>query len=86
MRKTNTKNIIMSILFLLIAILTFTACSNKEDKNAPTIGVSWSTDKVDKNSKDKVDEDTQMYADALRKAGAKVVFLKEMTSLDEAKE
>ena len=85
MRKNNNKNIIIFISLLLIAMLTFTACSKKEDKNAPVIGISWSTDEVDKDSKDKVDIDTQMYADALRKAGAKVVFLKEMKSLDQAK-
>ncbi|NMW85275.1 gamma-glutamyl-gamma-aminobutyrate hydrolase family protein [Peptoniphilus sp. AGMB00490] len=85
MRKNNIKNIITYITFLLIALFTFTACSKKENKNAPTIGISWSTDEVDKNSKDKVDIDTQMYADALRKAGAKVIFLKEMKSIDEAK-
>ncbi len=85
MRKNNKKNIIIFISLLLIAMLTFTACSKKEDKNAPVIGISWSTDEVDKDSKDKVDIDTQMYADALRKAGAKVVFLKEMKSLDQAK-
>ncbi|WP_019139415.1 gamma-glutamyl-gamma-aminobutyrate hydrolase family protein [Peptoniphilus timonensis] len=83
--KEQQKNIIIFISLLLIALLTFTACSKKEDKNAPVIGISWSTDEVDKDSKDKVDIDTQMYADALRKAGAKVVFLKEMKSLDQAK-
>ena len=80
MKKLNIKKISIYLSFLLVSMLVFTACSNKDNADGPTIAVSWSTDEVDKDSKDKVDIDTQMYADALRKAGAKVVFLNEMKS------
>lgn len=86
MKKLNIKEISIYLSFLLVSMLVFTACSKKDNADGPTIAVSWSTDEVDKDSKDKVDIDTQMYADALRKAGAKVVFLNEMKSLDQAKE
>lgn len=86
MKKLNIKKISIYLSFLIISMLVFTACSKKDNADGPTIAVSWSTDEVDKDSKDKVDIDTQMYADALRKAGAKVVFLNEMKSLDQAKE
>ncbi|WP_148464778.1 gamma-glutamyl-gamma-aminobutyrate hydrolase family protein [Peptoniphilus harei] len=86
MKKLNIKKISIYLSFLLVSMLVFTACSKKDNADGPTIAVSWSTDEVDKDSKDKVDIDTQMYADALRKAGAKVVFLNEMKSLDQAKE
>lgn len=86
MKKLNIKKISIYLSFLLVSMLVFTACSNKDNADGPTIAVSWSTDEVDKDSKDKVDIDTQMYADALRKAGAKVVFLNEMKSLEQAKE
>lgn len=86
MKKLNIKKISIYLSFLLVSMLVFTACSKKDNADGPTIAVSWSTDEVDRDSKDKVDIDTQMYADALRKAGAKVVFLNEMKSLDQAKE
>ena len=86
MKKFNIKKIAIYLTFLLVSTLIFTACSDKNNVDGPTIAVSWSTDEVDKDSKDKVDIDTQMYADALRKAGANVVFLNEMKSLEQAKE
>lgn len=69
---------------LMLAILVLTGCSQKSE--APKIGLSWSTDEAHEDSKDKVDEDTQVFADALRKAGAEVVFLNEIKSLEQAKE
>ena len=66
MKKLNIKKISIYLSFLLVSMLVFTACSNKDNADGPTIAVSWSTDEVDKDSKDKVDIDTQMYADALR--------------------
>lgn len=81
--KKFTPKYLKILVLLVLSLFIFTACNKNK---GPVIGVSWSTDEVDEKSKDKVDADTQVYADALRKAGAQVVFLNEMKSIDQAKE
>ena len=85
MNKSKINKLFSSIFLILILLFSLTSCNfldNPEDK--VQVGISWSTDTVDENSKDKVDEDTQMYADAVRKAGGNPVFLPKLKSQDDA--
>lgn len=84
MRNIKLKRLFLSIAIILAIIFPLAGCSSIKDGNKVQVGISWSTDEVDKDSKDKVDADTQVYADAVRKAGGNPVFLPEFKSKEDA--
>lgn len=68
-------------LLLIISIISFfvTACSkpNSTGLNTTKIGISWTADKID--------EDAQLYADAVKKAGGEPIFLPQFKNQEDAK-
>lgn len=79
MRNKKLSRIIYTL--LLVAVMTFfvTGCSksNSADSGKVKIGISWAAEKID--------EDAQMYADAVKKAGGEPVFLPLLKNQDDAK-
>lgn len=65
-RKFNVR--LTNLLLILLFMFTITGCSKtKENSNKVKVGISWADDEID--------EDAQMYADAVTKAGGQPVFL-----------
>lgn len=76
--KLSIKNILIAIMVVSMGALMVTGCAKKTSEEAkPKIGISWAADEID--------EDTQLYADAVTKAGGEPVFLKQFTTDEEAK-
>lgn len=68
-----------TLLLVMIMSLALTGCSNSSSKDSGKVkvGISWASEKID--------EDAQMYADAVTKAGGEPVFLPLLKNENDAK-
>ena len=81
MKKINLSKKFLGLFLAVFITISLTGCNNKNTETAEDkvkVGLSWAYDEID--------EDIQMYADAVEKAGGEPVFLPQFQNEEEVKE